>query len=208
VTQSSLADLLRTRGQYDEAERLYRESLAVKEKLGDSREVAVTQSSLADLLRTRGQYDEAERLYMSGLAITQAIRDPQGVAVFLMGLGQLALARNQPDQALPLLQEARQGFEALKLEHWVAQVDELLAGVQERGLTLADLLAMIKAAAQGDQQAGQRAWDICSHLARSDDPVESSLGQGLQRVLSGEAAEAALARLPDELRREVMESLN
>ena len=42
VTQSSLAALLRTRGQYDEAERLYRESLAVKEKLGDSREVAVT----------------------------------------------------------------------------------------------------------------------------------------------------------------------
>ena len=56
VTQSSLADLLSNRGQYDEAERLYRESLAVFEEIGDSRGVAVTQSSLADLLRTRGQY--------------------------------------------------------------------------------------------------------------------------------------------------------
>ncbi|HOT93488.1 MAG TPA: tetratricopeptide repeat protein, partial [Anaerolineae bacterium] len=62
VTQSSLADLLSTRGQYEEAERLYRESLAVFEAVGDRREVAVTQSSLADLLSTRGQYEEAERL--------------------------------------------------------------------------------------------------------------------------------------------------
>ncbi|HAJ35629.1 MAG TPA: hypothetical protein DCL15_08040, partial [Chloroflexi bacterium] len=44
VTQSSMADLLSTRGQYDEAERLYRESLRVFEAVGDSRSVAVTQS--------------------------------------------------------------------------------------------------------------------------------------------------------------------
>jgi tetratricopeptide (TPR) repeat protein len=73
VTQSSLADLLRTRGQYDEAERLYRESLRVIEAVGDTRSVAVTQSSLADLLRTRGQYDEAERLYRESLRVLDQV---------------------------------------------------------------------------------------------------------------------------------------
>ncbi|MCB0213655.1 MAG: tetratricopeptide repeat protein [Anaerolineae bacterium] len=75
VTQSSLADLLYTRGQYEEAERLYRESLAVFEEIGDRRSVAVTQSSLADLLYTRGQYEEAERLYRESLAVFEEIGD-------------------------------------------------------------------------------------------------------------------------------------
>jgi transcriptional regulator with XRE-family HTH domain len=209
VTQSSLADLLRTRGHAgrDEAERLYRESLAVKEKVGDSRSVAVTQSSLADLLSNRGQYDEAERLYMAGLAITRAIRDPQDVAVFLMGLGQLALARGQQAEAISLLQQARQGFAALRLDHWVAQVDELLARAEKHGLTLADLLAMLKAAGRGDQQAGQQAWDICGRLAQSAEAGEVALGRALQRILSGEAAETALAALPADLRGHILEEL-
>jgi tetratricopeptide (TPR) repeat protein len=247
VTQSSLADLLRTRGQYDEAERLYRESLKVKEALGDSREVAVTQSSLADLLRTRGQYDEAERLYReslkvfealgdsrsvavtqwglgnllagqgqreeakqlytAGLVTSRAIRDPQGVAVFLLGLGRLALSHGQPDQGLPQLQEARRIFEALGLAHWVAHVDELLAQVQQRTLTIDDLIAMVRAARQGDRQAGQQARQICLGLAQSSDASQSAMGRGLQRVLAGDAPETALAALPEDLRTRILEAL-
>ncbi|MCP4362172.1 MAG: tetratricopeptide repeat protein, partial [Chloroflexi bacterium] len=130
VTQSSLADLLTTRGQYDEAERLYKESLAVKEQIGDSRGVAVTQSSLADLLRNQKRFDEADLFYQSGLAITQAIKDLQGMAVFLMGLGQLALDRDQPEKAVPLLQEARERFLDIGLDNWAASVEKLLAQVQ------------------------------------------------------------------------------
>ncbi|MBC7250401.1 MAG: tetratricopeptide repeat protein, partial [Anaerolineae bacterium] len=206
-TQSSLADLLRTRGQYDEAERLYRESLRVFEALGDSRSVAVTQSSLADLLRTRGQYDEAERLYRSGLEICRRIREPQGVAVFLMGLGQLALARGRREEALPLLQEARQGFVALGLAHWVADVDDLLAQAQGQMLTLDDLLAMIRAARAGDGRAGEQAWQICDGLAGAPDPAPAALGRALQAVLAGIPPEAALEGLPADLRAHILEVL-
>ncbi len=125
-----LAYLLRTRGQYDEAERLYRLALAATEKIGDSRSVAVTQSSLADLLRTRGQYDEAERLLQSGLKIVREVRDLQGIGVYLMQLGQLALARNDLERAIPLLQEARERFLAIGLPDWAAQAEQLLAQTQ------------------------------------------------------------------------------
>ena len=97
VTQSSLANLLRTRGQYDEAERLYRESLQVKEQVGDRREVAVTQSSLADLLRTRGQYDEAERLYRESLQVKEQVGDRRSVAVTQSSLADLLRTRGQYD---------------------------------------------------------------------------------------------------------------
>ncbi|MEJ5311108.1 MAG: tetratricopeptide repeat protein [Anaerolineae bacterium] len=207
VTQSSLADLLRTRGQYDEAERLYRESLAVKEAVGDRREVAVTQSSLADLLRTRGQYDEAERLYDSGLAICRAIRDPQGVAVFLMGLGRLALDQGRHEEALPLLREARAGFAALGLREWVAGVDHLLAQAGENVLTLDDLIAMVRAARQGDETAGQQAWTMCEGLVQSDDATIGALGRALRDVLLGADPSAACAALPADLRDALLSAL-
>ncbi|MEZ4657354.1 MAG: tetratricopeptide repeat protein [Caldilineaceae bacterium] len=127
MLMNTLADLLSTRGQYDEAERLYRESLAVKEKLGDSREVAVTQSSLALLMQARGDYDEAERLFREGLQITQQIRDLQGVAVFQMRLGQMALWRGNETEGRDLLAQARQGFVAIGLPNWAAMVDQILA---------------------------------------------------------------------------------
>ncbi|HAJ38048.1 MAG TPA: hypothetical protein DCL15_20440, partial [Chloroflexi bacterium] len=54
VTQSSLAALLSTRGQYDEAERLYRAGLVTVQKIRDLQGVAVFQLGLAALALRRG----------------------------------------------------------------------------------------------------------------------------------------------------------
>ena len=113
----------------------------------------------------------------------------------------------QVDEALPLLQDARQGFVALKLNHWVEHVDELLARAESRALTLDDLIAMVRAARRGDHRAGEEAWEICQKLARADDAGLSALGRGLQRVVAGESAEIALAAVPDDLRTSVLEGL-
>ncbi|HQE92391.1 MAG TPA: tetratricopeptide repeat protein [Anaerolineae bacterium] len=207
VTQSRLADLLSIRGKDDEAEQLYRESLAVFEAVGDRRSVAVTQSRLADLLRIRGKDDEAEQLYHSGLAICRAIRDPQGVAVFLMGLGRLALDQGRREEALPLLREARAGFAALGLSEWVAGVDHLLAQAGENVLTLDDLIAMVRAARQGDETAGQQAWTLCEGLAQSDDVTAGALGRALRDVLLGEDLSTACAALPSDLREALLAAL-
>ncbi len=194
--------MLRTRGQYDEAERLYRESLRVFEAVGDTRAVAVTQSSLADLLRTRGQYDEAERLYRAGLATCQQIRDLQGIAVFQAGLGHLALRRGRPQDALPLLEAARQGFADLGFDHWLPGVDELLARARGETLTLDDLLGLVWAARRGDHAAGQRAFDICDDMLRSAE--WAPIARALRRVLARYPLEQALAELPAAQRQEML----
>jgi tetratricopeptide (TPR) repeat protein len=59
VTQSSLADLLRTRGQYDEAERLYRESLRVFEQVPDPLGAAYVLRQLGELALRRGRPQDA-----------------------------------------------------------------------------------------------------------------------------------------------------
>jgi tetratricopeptide (TPR) repeat protein len=129
VTQSALADLLTTRGQYDEAERLYKLSLEVKEKIGDSREVAVTQSALAALLTTRGQYDEAERLYKLSLEVFEKIGDSRGVAVTQSALAALLTTRGQYDEAERLYKLSLEVFEKIGDSRGVAVTQSALAAL-------------------------------------------------------------------------------
>ena len=63
VTQGKIADILRARGQLDEALRIRtEEQLPVYERLGDVHSKAVTQGQIADILQARGQLDEALRI--------------------------------------------------------------------------------------------------------------------------------------------------
>lgn len=169
----------------------------------------MTQSSLADLLRNRGHYDEAERLYQSGLAICHEVRDLQGIGVFLMGLGQIALIKGQRDEAAAMFQEAQQRFLAIGLPNWAADAEKLLHQVQGKQpqLTLEDVLAMVQAAQNGDQQAGQQVWQLSQGLKRSDDPTLAALGCTFEAILAGLPLEEATAALPTELRAQFLQAL-
>ncbi len=68
---SDEARLYYQKGEYAEAERLYRRSLAIREKaLGpDHPEVATSLDNLAELYQAQGKYAEAEPLLQRSLAI-------------------------------------------------------------------------------------------------------------------------------------------
>ena len=127
----ALAALLRTRGPYAETERLYRESLAVKEALGDSRSVAVTQSSLALVMLARGEYGEAERLLKQALETMRQVRDLRSVAAIQMQWGTLMMQREQSTAGHDLLAQARRGFVAIGLPNWAAIVNQILANFEK-----------------------------------------------------------------------------
>jgi len=208
LRRGTVARLLVFRREPEEAERLYRESLDLLKVVGDQRELVVFQSELADLLCALGHYDEAEQLYKSGLEACRAISDRQGIAVFLKGLGNLAKSRGQPEKAVDLLRQARQEFLQLQLHSWVASVDRLLASVQDAAVPLGRLVALLRRARQGDQEAGQQAWEICQGLGWAQDETTAILGRALQRLLAGVSPEAALANLPDDLRTRILEGLD
>ena len=57
------ADILKARGQLDEALRIRtQEQMPVYEQLGEVREIAITKGQIADILQARGQLDEALRI--------------------------------------------------------------------------------------------------------------------------------------------------
>jgi tetratricopeptide (TPR) repeat protein len=88
---NNLAGFLDTQGKYDEAEPLYRQSLAIRCKvcaihratssrdhsckvLGEEhQDVAASLNNLAALLRAQGKYDDAESLYQESLAIRRKV---------------------------------------------------------------------------------------------------------------------------------------
>ena len=78
---NSLARVLVTAGQLDEAERLFRADLAIAEQLAEAdpgnaeaqSDLTISYNTLAELLQTVGQMDEAERLYRQALAIRERL---------------------------------------------------------------------------------------------------------------------------------------
>lgn len=60
ITKAKIADILKMRGDHDEALRVYRnEVLPVLEAFGDTREAALVWGRIADVLQSRGEIDEA-----------------------------------------------------------------------------------------------------------------------------------------------------
>ncbi len=70
---------LRARGQYQEAEPLLQEALAIGEKQYgiNHPDTAYLLNNLANLYRNRGKYDEAEPLYQRALAIREKVLGPE-----------------------------------------------------------------------------------------------------------------------------------
>jgi tetratricopeptide (TPR) repeat protein len=70
-----MAVSLKHQGRLDEAEELYRESLAIRREIahGDDEEAISTITSLAELFRVQGRLDEAEALHREALAAARRV---------------------------------------------------------------------------------------------------------------------------------------
>ena len=68
-----LAICFHNRGNYEEAEQLYWESLKIWERLGNLARKAATLQALSRLARNRGDYEEAEQLYQKSLGIWEQL---------------------------------------------------------------------------------------------------------------------------------------
>lgn len=207
VTQSSLADLLTTRGQVEEAERLYRESLQTKKAIGDTREVAVTQVGLADLMALKGDVKEAEAVYISCLEIFRRLQDAYSFGAVQTRLALLYLQQKRREEAAQLLHAARQLFTDLRAPQWVAAIDKMLPQAHDSHLALDKLIWMVRAARGGDHAQGKQAWELCQQLTGHADPETRAVANGLIRVLAGDEPDKALAALPESVREQIMAAL-
>lgn len=112
---NELAAYLHNRGQFAEAEPLYRRGLAIREKaLGpDHPDVATSLNNLGSLCHALGRRDEAEKLYQRALQIREQAQGNThpDVATMLDHLGELYRTEGKFAEAESLLQRSRNARE-------------------------------------------------------------------------------------------------
>ncbi|MFG2346140.1 CHAT domain-containing protein, partial [Streptomyces phaeochromogenes] len=79
TTYHQLGMVAELRGQLDEAEDWYRQSLTIKEHIGDQPGMATSYHQLGMVAEQRGQLDEAEDWYRQSLTIDEHIGDQPGI---------------------------------------------------------------------------------------------------------------------------------
>jgi tetratricopeptide (TPR) repeat protein len=102
-----------SRGDLNEARKLYNESLEINKRLGDQSGVAITLHQLGRLAQDQGDIDEARRLYNQSLEIKKRLGDQSSVAGTLDGLGLLEKEEGNVAEAVRLLSESLSIFERL-----------------------------------------------------------------------------------------------
>jgi tetratricopeptide (TPR) repeat protein len=124
-----LGDIARYRGDYDRAEVLYNQSLAVRTELGDRAGMATSWGCLGDIARYRGDYDRAEVLYNQSLAVRTELGDRAGMATSWGCLGENELGRGNLETAETWLKQALTVFEELQIPDSLAEIHWDLAQV-------------------------------------------------------------------------------
>ena len=109
----AFADVLRRQGdlrgqlgEYNEARRMYEESLKISEEIGNKNGVAEALHKLGNLAYLTGEFDEARKLYEHSLKISEDIGDKRCVSRSLQQLGILAQDFGDYDEARKLYEHS------------------------------------------------------------------------------------------------------
>ncbi|HAW50299.1 TPA: hypothetical protein DCX16_05065 [bacterium] len=89
ITLHQLGRIAQQRRQFDIAEKWYRMSLEIKEKLEDEYGKAITLHQLGMIAEERRQFDEAERLYLQAKAIFEKYKDKHSLSIVCASLKRL-----------------------------------------------------------------------------------------------------------------------
>jgi tetratricopeptide (TPR) repeat protein len=110
---ANLASLYRNQGKYEQAEQLYRRSLARAEKAADHFSIATSLNNLAELCRLQSNYEQAELLYKQALSYLEqslGLEHPY-IATILENLTILYYVQGKLNQAEPLYKRTLQLYE-------------------------------------------------------------------------------------------------
>jgi tetratricopeptide (TPR) repeat protein len=92
-------------GDFQAAQRLYEESLAIRREQGNQALAASLLSNLGIVARVQGRYDEARRYNEEALTLRRTLGDKWAIAVSLNNLGNVAIDQGRYDEARRLHEE-------------------------------------------------------------------------------------------------------
>lgn len=101
-----LGDIACCEGNYDAAESLFQQSLAIAKDLGDLYYQAILLNNLANVYHYNHQFQQARKAYEESLAICKEIGDRDGEAMALNNMGELAAIEGNYHEAMALSRQA------------------------------------------------------------------------------------------------------
>ncbi|MBI4674484.1 MAG: tetratricopeptide repeat protein [Chloroflexi bacterium] len=176
VVISEMAGIYVTRGDLNGAMQWYRQSLQIQEQLGDLQGKSATLSMVANLYMENEDWDTAEGILNQALEISRQMGDMSGIAFKTVKLGQVAQARGDFETALARYREGLENFERLGMPRESAQVQEMIAALENPNAPraaqpsnpLQQASAQARAAAsQGDMDAAIQAQAQAVEMARA-----------------------------------------
>ncbi len=102
---NSLGYMYRRLGDWDKAETLFKQQLAVEEEIGDREGMANSWGQLGDIERKRGNWDAAEALFRQSLQVREEIGNHAGMAECWGVLGDIERIRGNWDAAEALYRQ-------------------------------------------------------------------------------------------------------
>jgi tetratricopeptide (TPR) repeat protein len=185
TTLENLAALYLNYGRVDDAEKIRKQALAVRKKLGDRQEIGVSHAHLADVAFARHQYKKAERLDQQAITEMQSSLNPPRVGL-LSALITITYARCAQGRCREGLTSAQQAiaFANQHFERESAAVGFTLetlgytqwqtGAVQEGGKTMLQGVGILRAAlVPADPRLGGALLQYQKYLAAANRGVEA-----------------------------------
>ena len=106
IALSDLADAERRSGDFEAAERDYREALCVARAVGDAEGVATSTGNLAELVLDREDWPGAETLAREALPLSEKVGRQELIALDCRRLAKALVRQGKADEALPYARRA------------------------------------------------------------------------------------------------------
>jgi tetratricopeptide (TPR) repeat protein/TolB-like protein/predicted Ser/Thr protein kinase len=167
-------------GQYDDAERQFKQAYDLRQSIGDAHGALVSQSNLALTVARRGRIDEAVHLQKEAIAAAAAGGDRSALAKGQLNLGDILQSAGRPDEALQVYQDSLKTLREAGDQDRLAQVlgslgylNSVLGKYNEAYFFLKD--ALDKSRALGDKANLVRALGDIGGLEQVEGRYEEAL---------------------------------
>jgi len=108
------------KGDMEEAMESHKESLRIRESLGDKAGVSVAYNNLGLVYWTKGDLDKATECYQKSMAIYEELNDKIGISKVLNNLANISSSRGELDEALSYHEQSLEIKERIASKHDIA----------------------------------------------------------------------------------------
>jgi tetratricopeptide (TPR) repeat protein len=168
VAMGHIADILRNKGEVDEALRIYtEEELPVYERIKDSRSRAITLGKIAGILWRRGKIEEALRIYTKEeLPVYERLGDVRSRAITMGNIADILQQKGEIDEALRIRREEE------------LPILERLGDVRERAATLSKIADILLDKGEIDEALRIQREEVLPAYKRMGDILSTAVVMG------------------------------